>query len=295
MVSVVSRKRFCAWSAAGGPNLLLVEILLVLVTAEQARAEPASTALRAPQRAREIRQLDIRQFLVRSLVHTSAQRMQSAAKGTAARMVLYPRSGARDQRTLQSLLFRPVVDYPAGRFADAKAEMRNVRTFTSAGPPHASMAQSSQPAAASGPAAPQTTPAASGMTAPPPQQAAANAPVAAAVPVLRNPDVQPDRNLDRLAPSAAETPAAETYNQTGIKLGNFFYKPAVEIMGGYASNPGRQPNAAPSPVVVVTPELSIRSQFDRHELNADLRFAYTEITAQQALSHPTAEARVNGR
>jgi hypothetical protein len=290
LLSALGRKRLCVWSAGGRPNLLLVEILLVLVTAEQAHAEPASTELPTPQRAREVRQLDIRQFLVRSLVRTPAQRMQSAAKGTAAgRMVLYPRS-ATDQRSLQSLLLRPVIDYPASRFADAKTEMRNVRTFTSLARPQAAIAQNGPRASA--PVALRTTAA---LTTPSPQQQAATVPLAAAVPVLRDPDVQPDRNLDRLAPPAAETPAAETYDQTGIKLGNFLYKPAIEILGGYASNPGRQPNAAGSPVVVVAPELSIRSQFERHELNADMRFAYNEVTAQQTLSHPTAEARVNGR
>jgi hypothetical protein len=297
LLSALRRKRLCVWSAGGRTNLLLVEVLLVLITADQARAEPASTALPVPQGAREIgardiRQLDIRQFLVRSLVRTPAQRMQSASKATAARMVLYPGSGITDQRSLQSLLLRPVVDYPASRFADARAQMRNVRSFTGAGFKQAAVVRNAAPAPLSAPSARPTMQA---PAAPPPQQVVAAEPVAAAVPVPRNPDVQPDRNLDRLAPTAAEKPAAETYDQAGIKLGNFLYKPAVEILGGYASNPGRQPNAAPSPVVVVAPELSIRSQFERHELNADMRFAYNEVTAQQTLSHPTAEARVNGR
>src|SRR5262245_7301275 len=59
LLSALRRKRLCVWSAGGRPNLLLVEILLVLVTAEQAHAEPASTELPTPQRAREVRQLDI--------------------------------------------------------------------------------------------------------------------------------------------------------------------------------------------------------------------------------------------
>jgi len=301
LLSALRRKRLCVWSIGGRTNLLLVEILLVLVTADQARAEPASTALPVPQGTREMgtremgardnRQLDIRQFLVRSLVRTPAQRVQIAAKGTAAKMVLYPHGGSTDQRTLQSLLLRPVVDYPASRFADARAQMRNVRTFTGATFRQAAVLRNSAPATQSAPLArPTMQPAAA-----PPQQAAAAQPVVAAVPVPRNPDVQPDRNLDRLTPAAADKPAAETYDQAGIKLGNFLYKPAVEILGGYASNPGRQPNATPSPVAVVAPELSIRSQFERHELNADMRFAYNEVTAQQTLSHPTAEARVNGR
>ena len=305
MLSALRRKRLCVWSAGGRTHLLLVEILLVLVTADQARAEPAGTALPLPQGtremsaretgARDIRQFDIRQFLVRSLVRTPAQRTQSAAKATAARMVLYPRGGSTDQRSLQSLLLRPVVDYPASRFADARAQMRNVRAFTSVGLKQAAVVRNGSPATLSAPAARPTMQAPAPAAAPPPQQVAASEPVAAAVPVPRNPDVQPDRNLDRLAPAAAEKPAAATYDQTGIKLGSFLYKPAVEILGGYASNPGRQPNAAPSPVVVVAPELSIRSQVERHELNADMRFAYNEVTAQQTLSHPTAEARVNGR
>lgn len=115
------------------------------------------------------------------------------------------------------------------------------------------------------------------------------------IPVVRNKDVQPDRNLDTLKPATAPPLPAGGYDATGITAGEFLYKPAVEISAGYDSNPGRRQAGGGSPVVIVAPELSIRSQFERHQLNADFRGSYVEDTQQRTLSHPTAEARVNGR
>jgi hypothetical protein len=195
------------------------------------------------------------------------------------------------------MLLRPVLENPASRFVNARAEVR--------GNPGLALTGSGF---LRGPALPRT----SGTFVPPAvpkastpietskplataKPVATTQPVTAAVPVLRNPDVRPDRNLDTLVPAAAESPAAENYDQTGFTVGNFLYKPAVEIWGGYNSNPGRQAMAVGSPAVIVAPELAIRSQFERHQLNADLRYAYNENTAQQALSHPTAEAKINGR
>jgi hypothetical protein len=114
------------------------------------------------------------------------------------------------------------------------------------------------------------------------------------VPVLRNKDVLPDRNLDTVKPTPPPVPA-NLYDPTGIQVGNFLYKPAVELSAGRDSNPGRRTGTTGSPVVIVAPELSIRSQFERHQLNAEFRGAYTEDPALQTVSHPNAEARVSGR
>ena len=113
--------------------------------------------------------------------------------------------------------------------------------------------------------------------------------------MLRNRDVLPNRDLNTVTPTVAPPVAINNYDATGITVGPFLYKPAVEILGGYDSNPGRRAGGAGSPVVIVAPELSVRSQFARHQLNADIRAAYTEDTAQRALSHPTVDAKVNGR
>ena len=281
-----------------GPNLVLAEVLLALIAANQAHAEVTHAAPELPPSSpREVRQLDFRELLVRSLSYTPPSRLQSATRATAGRAALYPRGGPSDQRSLQALLLRPVIENPASRFVNARAEVRGNLGIGSTGSGFLR-----------GPASPRTggavmqpaVPKTFGSTVPskPVETAkpvATTQPVTAAVPVLRNPDVRPDRNLDTIVPAAAESPAAENYDQTGFTVGSFLYKPAVEIWGGYNSNPGRQATAVGSPAVIVAPELAIRSQFERHQLNADLRYAYNENTAQQALSHPTAEAKINGR
>ena len=271
---------------ARGPNLVVAEVLLALIAANQARAEVTNAAPELPPaRPRELRQLDFRELLVRSLSYSPPSRLQSATRATAGRAALYPRGGTGDQRSLQALLLRPVVENPSGRFVDARAELRGNPGITA-----------SRPGVLQAPASPRAGAAAARPVAPIDANAAATTqPVTAAVPVLRNPDVRPDRNLDTLAPAAAASAAAENYDQTGFTAGSFLYKPAVEIWGGYNSNPGRQAGPVGSPIVVVAPELAIRSQFERHQLNADLRYAYNENTAQQALSHPTADAKINGR
>jgi hypothetical protein len=55
------------------------------------------------------------------------------------------------------------------------------------------------------------------------------------------------------------------------------------------------PRGGGSPFVVVAPAVSVRSQFDRHQLNADVRAAYVDDTQLNLISHPTVDARVNGR
>lgn len=278
---------------ARGPNLVLAEVLLALIAANQARAEVTTAAPDLPPaRPREIRQLDFRELLVRSLSYSPLSRLQSA-RGTAGRAALYPRGGAGDQRSLQALLLRPVVDNPAGRFVDARAEFRG--NIGSAAPAGASLPRPAMAPARSATTLPSAAPPGTVKPVATAQPVATTQPVTSAVPVLRNPDVRPDRNLDTLSPAAAAAPAAENYDQTGFTAGGFLYKPAVEIWGGYNSNPGRQATPVGSPVVVVAPELAIRSQFERHQLNADLRYAYNENTAQQALSHPTADGKINGR
>ncbi|CCD97254.1 conserved hypothetical protein [Bradyrhizobium sp. ORS 375] len=124
-----------------------------------------------------------------------------------------------------------------------------------------------------------------------PQQTVAAAQPAA---VLRNRDVLPDRNLDAVKPPPL-SPEAKPYDPTGITMGSFLVKPAVEIQAGYDTNPTRRKGGQGSPVVIAATEVSVRSQWERHQLNADIRGAYTEDTNVRSLSHPTFEARAQGR
>ncbi|MGJ5182043.1 outer membrane beta-barrel protein [Bradyrhizobium oligotrophicum] len=130
--------------------------------------------------------------------------------------------------------------------------------------------------------------------APPP--AGPDAMVAAAQPaaVLRNRDVLPERNLDTVKPPPV-TAEAKPYDPTGVTIGSFLVKPAVEIQAGYDNNPTRRAGGPGSPVAIVATEVSVRSQWERHQLNADFRGAYTEDTNVRSISHPTFEARAQGR
>lgn len=67
----------------------------------------------------------------------------------------------------------------------------------------------------------------------------------------------------------------DPFGAVGDYLGPFMVKSAVEISGGYDSNPGRLANARGLPFWVVAPELVAVSDWDRHALVADLRGSFT--------------------
>jgi hypothetical protein len=87
----------------------------------------------------------------------------------------------------------------------------------------------------------------------------------------------------------------DPYEPKGIKVGNFILKPAFEMTSGFDSNPGRVPRGAGSAFVSVAPVLLVRSQFDQHLLNADVRVSYIDYAKLRQLSRPTVDAKVNGR
>ncbi len=66
----------------------------------------------------------------------------------------------------------------------------------------------------------------------------------------------------------------DPFGQIGFYAGSFIYKPAVELTGGYNSNPGQRLVPKGSTFEKVAPELSIKSDWSRHELSADLKGSY---------------------
>ena len=104
------------------------------------------------------------------------------------------------------------------------------------------------------------------------------------VPVLADKPQQPPAMMEE-----------DPYEPKGFTAGNFLLKPALELTTGFDSNPQRVPGGAGSPVVVIAPVLLVRSQFDRHQLNADLRVSYVDETRLPQLNRPTVDAKVNGR
>ena len=101
--------------------------------------------------------------------------------------------------------------------------------------------------------------------APPPSITANRQPVAAAMAGVA--DGQPPRK-----PLPLDT---DPVGAVGDYAGSFLIKSAVELRGGYDTNPGRTITPQGSPFWVVAPEFLAVSNWDRHALVADLRGSFT--------------------
>ncbi|MGJ4915553.1 outer membrane beta-barrel protein [Bradyrhizobium oligotrophicum] len=204
----------------------------------------------------------------------------------------------QDSRGVSALL-RPVREAGAPSLAAPGKRDAAVGSFGFAAfqPARGARVATAEPAGDAQRAAPQPAarqiaakPAAEAPPAKPDETLAAAQPAA----VLRNRDVLPDRNLNTVKPQPV-TADAKPYDPTGVTVGSFLVKPAVEIQAGYDTNPTRRNGGQGSPVAIVATEVAVRSQWERHQLNADFRGAYTEDTNVRSLSHPTFEARAQGR
>jgi hypothetical protein len=67
----------------------------------------------------------------------------------------------------------------------------------------------------------------------------------------------------------------DPFGSVGIRTGALLTKAAVEVMGGYDTNPGRLDTPKAAPFWMISPELLIASQWSRHSLVADLRGSFT--------------------
>jgi len=81
----------------------------------------------------------------------------------------------------------------------------------------------------------------------------------------------------------------------GTRAGSFLIKPAVELSGGYDSNPARAVAHTGSTIYIVAPELQAQSQWSRHELIANIKGSYTGYGQTTELNRPNFEAKINGR
>jgi hypothetical protein len=90
-------------------------------------------------------------------------------------------------------------------------------------------------------------------------------------------------------------PETDPYDALGIRAGSFLLRPAIDLTGGYDTNPGRSTDAAGSSFLLVAPELLVRSDWSRHDLRADLRGSYSSFSAQPSLNRPYFESKIDGR
>ncbi len=98
-------------------------------------------------------------------------------------------------------------------------------------------------------------------------------------------------------PRKKKLPPLDPYSPLGYRQGGLVYFPAIELIGGYDSNPGRTPVASGASLLTVAPELKVRSDWSRHEFKADLRGSYNWYTPDTvpSLNRPYLNAIANGR
>lgn len=122
---------------------------------------------------------------------------------------------------------------------------------------------------------------------------AATLPVAAA-PARAQPVEQAVTNsvVRRPKPKRVED---EPYAPIGYSAGSFTLKPGVEIVEGYDDNPFRVQNGKGSWFTQTDARLNARSNWSRHELETELRGAFTAYTDVDNNNRPEAEARLRGR
>ncbi len=99
----------------------------------------------------------------------------------------------------------------------------------------------------------------------PPSEAANKAPIAPAM--AGTVDGQPPRKRLKIDD--------DPFGAVGDYAGSFLIKSAVELRGGYDTNPGRLPTPVAAPFWVVAPEFLAVSDWERHALVADLRGSFT--------------------
>ncbi len=95
----------------------------------------------------------------------------------------------------------------------------------------------------------------------------------------------------------AHTEPDDPYVPLGVRTGGFTLYPAIELIGGYDSNPGRTPGGSGASLYTVAPELLVQSNWSRHELKADLRGSYTGYSPDETptLSRPYFNGKLDGR
>jgi len=86
------------------------------------------------------------------------------------------------------------------------------------------------------------------------------------------------------------------FDPLGIEAGSFLLRPAIEVSGGYDSNPARTNTGGGGSVFgIVAPELQVNSNWSRHELTANLRGSYISYGTATSLDRPAFGGKIDGR
>ena len=108
-------------------------------------------------------------------------------------------------------------------------------------------------------------------------------------------EIGPIRKLP--AKRKAHSEPDDPYAALGFHAGSFLLYPAIEVIGGYDTNPSRTPSAKGAAVYSVAPELRAESNWSRHELKGELRGSYTGYSpdTEPTLNRPNINGKADGR
>ena len=89
----------------------------------------------------------------------------------------------------------------------------------------------------------------------------------------------------------------DPYAPAGLRAGSFDVFPAVEMLGGYNSNPNAVEGGDGAAVYTIAPEVKVQSNWARHSLNGELRGSYTGYSPDSTptLSRPYVNGKVDSR
>ena len=89
----------------------------------------------------------------------------------------------------------------------------------------------------------------------------------------------------------------DPYAPLGLRSGAFTFYPAIELIGGYDSNPAHTAGGQGATLYTLAPELRAQSNWSRHELKGELRGSYTGYSPDETptLSRPNLNGKVDGR
>jgi hypothetical protein len=101
-----------------------------------------------------------------------------------------------------------------------------------------------------------------------------------------------------LPPRRARQSAEDPYAPIGLRLGTFIVNPTLDVFGGYDSNPERRDSTQRrkgSTLARAEAGLSLRSDWSRHQVSAELRGGYSRYFATPGADRPDATGRLNLR
>ena len=93
-------------------------------------------------------------------------------------------------------------------------------------------------------------------------------------------------------------PVTDPYAPVGLRLGTLTVMPGVEFMAGYDTNPlrtGSGTKAKGSKQFQIAPDLSVSSDWSRHQLQIDLRGSYSYFPDVDNASRPTLDGKLTFR